>query len=349
MTDDCEVRQRLGIVEPSDHVTLCTEIDPEESIDGFAFVQKERRSSTSSVESVDSTLSQLIPACVWKVVSFDSLPMWRKDNKYLRHGHRPPMQSFSKCFASIFRLHTETWNIWTHLIGMVMFCLLALYVYFSGMSKISLLPLYEQFIIGLFFLSAIASLTLSSLFHTFNNHSEDVACLFCRMDYSGITVLITGSTIPCYYYSFYCATFSRYLHISVLIVLCAFCLSFCMLKRFAKPKFRLIRSAMFIAFGFYSFIPGFQVLSQVGFTYANTAYSLTGLLQMASVYVSGAGFYVSRIPERFFPGKFNIWASSHQLFHICVLIAAYIHYGVILNMVTHRLSIGLENCLPIVF
>lgn len=33
----------------------------------------------------------------------------------------------------------------------------------------------------------------------------------------------------------------------------------------------------------------------------------------------------SRTPERFAPGKFDIWGSSHQIFHICILYAMYIH------------------------
>uniref|UniRef100_A0A8C9CNT2 Uncharacterized protein n=1 Tax=Phocoena sinus TaxID=42100 RepID=A0A8C9CNT2_PHOSS len=41
---------------------------------------------------------------------------WR-DNDYLLHGHRPPMPSFRACFKSIFRIHTETGNIWTHLLA----------------------------------------------------------------------------------------------------------------------------------------------------------------------------------------------------------------------------------------
>lgn len=336
--------ERLGDTATNEYTAFL----PVESNDGLVPAKRERSSSTSSVDSMDSTLSQLIPACVWKVVSFDSLPSWLKDNEYLRHGHRPPMPSFSKCFGSMFRLHTETWNIWTHLIGVIMFCVLALCVYVFRMSKIGELPWEEQLITGVFFLGAIACLCFSFLFHTFSNHSEDVARLFCRLDYSGITALITCSCIPCYYFSFYCATFSRYLHIIVLVMLCAFCMVFCLLKRFATPQFRVVRTIMFVSFGFYSFIPGLQIVIQYGFSYANTAYALSGLLQMASVYVSGAGLYAARIPERFFPGKFDIWASSHQLFHICVIVAACIHYDVIDDMVSHRLSIGLDNCMPVV-
>ena len=315
----------------------------------FAVVHRERLPSTSSIDSIDSTLSHLIPACVWNVVSFDSLPCWLKDNEYLRHGYRPPMNSFSRCFGSMFRMHTETWNIWTHFFGVVMFCMMVLYVFVFKMSEISLLPWYEQLIVGSFFLGAIMCLGFSFLFHTLSNHSEDVAYLFLRLDYSGITALITGSCIPVYYYLFYCASFSRYFHIINLIVLCFLCLSTCLIKKFSTTEYRVMRASLFAAFGCYTFIPSIQVILQDGFAYADAAYSLSSLLQTASVYASGAGLYVTRIPERFFPGKFDIWASSHQLFHICVVFAAYSYYDdVILNMVKHRLFIGSDNCLPLV-
>lgn len=51
------------------------------------------------------------------MIPYDVLPDWLKDNDYLLHGHRPPMPSFRACFRSIFRIHTETGNIWTHLLG----------------------------------------------------------------------------------------------------------------------------------------------------------------------------------------------------------------------------------------
>uniref|UniRef100_A0A671RF56 Adiponectin receptor protein 1-like n=1 Tax=Sinocyclocheilus anshuiensis TaxID=1608454 RepID=A0A671RF56_9TELE len=58
----------------------------------------------------------------WRVIPFQILPEWLKDNDYLLHGHRPPMPSFRACFGSIFRIHTETGNIWTHLLdGLVLF------------------------------------------------------------------------------------------------------------------------------------------------------------------------------------------------------------------------------------
>ena len=54
---------------------------------------------------------------VWGVVSHHSLPDWLKDNDFLLSGHRPQLNSYWACFKSIFRIHTETGNIWTHLLG----------------------------------------------------------------------------------------------------------------------------------------------------------------------------------------------------------------------------------------
>lgn len=64
----------------------------------------------------------------WKVQHFDLLPDWLQDNEFLHTGHRPPLPSFAGCFKSIFQLHTETGNIWTHLYGL--FFVLFAIVYF---------------------------------------------------------------------------------------------------------------------------------------------------------------------------------------------------------------------------
>lgn len=49
-------------------------------------------------------------------------------------------------------------------------------------------------------------------------------------------------------------------------------------------------------------------------------YFLEGL-----IYSVGAGFFVSRFPERVWPGKFDIWGSSHQVFHVLVVVAGGVH------------------------
>ena len=33
----------------------------------------------------------------------------------------------------------------------------------------------------------------------------------------------------------------------------------------------------------------------------------------------------ARVPERYAPGKYDIWGSSHQIFHVLVVLAACAH------------------------
>ena len=76
----------------------------------------------------------MVQSCVqklrnWKACHFEKLPSWMRDNDFLHFGHRPELPSFAECFRSIFRIHTETGNIWTHLIGFVAFVIATIVFY----------------------------------------------------------------------------------------------------------------------------------------------------------------------------------------------------------------------------
>ena len=282
----------------------------------------------------------------WGSMPFDKLPAWMQDNEYLTHAHRPPMYSFRGCFKSMFRMHTETWNIWTHFIGFIFFVALCLGIYVYGDYitfffediQIHQLPLTEQVMLLCFFFGAMICLSCSTMFHLFSNHSQGVYRIFSRLDYSGIALLITGSSIPAYYYGFYCQVVAKYIHMVIVSALCIGCVVLSLWNKFSTPQYRPLRFATFVLFGLYGVVPSVHVVLQEGFSNSDVNSMLLGLGIMAVVYIFGALLYVFRIPERFFPGKFNTWASSHQLFHICVLLAALVHYDTLLSMIKYRLS-----------
>ncbi len=284
----------------------------------------------------------------WSAIAFEKLPHWLRDNKFLQHNHRPPMNSFRGCFKSIFRLHTETWNIWTHLLGFVFFVMLSLGVYVFGDYitwlfediQIHKLPWDEQIMLFFFYLGAMACLCCSFLFHMFSSHSQRIFVMFSRLDYSGISFLITGSSLPAYYYGFYCMTVEKYLHMTILVVLCTLSITISLWSKFSTPQYRPLRATVFLLFGLYGFIPSFHILQKVGLAKATTAFAGWELLLMGCLYICGTCFYVTRIPERFFPGKFDIWVSSHQVFHVFVILAALVHYDTLLSMVKYRQSAG---------
>ncbi|KAH0617074.1 hypothetical protein JD844_028698, partial [Phrynosoma platyrhinos] len=236
---------------------------------------------------------QLVWEGRWRVIPFDVLPDWLKDNDYLLHGHRPPLPSFRACFKSIFRIHTETGNIWTHLLGI--------------------------------------QVDVNAKFFFF---------FFLRLDYSGIALLIMGSFVPWLYYSFYCNPQPYFIYLIVICVLGIAAIIVSQWDRFATPQYRGVRAGVFLALGLSGVIPTLHFVISEGLLKAATMGQIGWLALMACLYITGAALYAARIPERFFPGKCDIWFHSHQLFHVFVVAGAFVHFHGVSNLQEFRFMVG---------
>ncbi|CAL8277072.1 unnamed protein product [Gadus morhua 'NCC'] len=275
----------------------------------------------------------------WRVMPHDVLPDWLQDNDYLLDGHRPPMPSFRACFKSIFRIHTETGNIWTHLLGCLFFlCLGLMYMFRPNMSFVA--PVQEKVVIGMFFLGAILCLSFSWLFHTVYCHSEGVSKVFSKLDYSGIAFLIMGSFVPWLYYSFYCSPQPRFIYLLVVCVLGLAAITVSQCDFFATPEYRGVRAGVFVGLGLSGVVPTLHFTLSEGLIRATTIGQMGWLVLMATLYITGACLYAARIPERFFPGKCDIWFHSHQLFHILVVAGAFVHFHGVSNLQEFRYTAG---------
>merc|ERR1719266_2736818 len=93
--------------------------------------EKAEAAAQKSSEIVHSAIekSSQIADKFWKVCHFEKLSAWQKDNEHLLYGHRPELASSAECFKSIFRIHTETGNIWTHMIGFFAFLVVTIVFY----------------------------------------------------------------------------------------------------------------------------------------------------------------------------------------------------------------------------
>ena len=60
---------------------------------------------------------------------------------------------------------------------------------------------------------------------------------------------------------------------------------------------------------------------------------------MALMHITRAGLYAARVPEHFFPGKFDICVQSHQFFHVLVVEAAFTHFYGVSNTIEFRYSL----------
>lgn len=201
-------------------------------------------------------------------------------------------------------------------------------------------PLQEKVVFGLFFLGATLCLSFSWLFHTVYCHSEGVSRLFSKLDYSGIALLIMGSFVPWLYYSFYCNPQPCFIYLIVICVLGIAAIIVSQWDMFATPQYRGVRAGVFLGLGLSGIIPTLHYVISEGFLKAATIGQIGWLMLMASLYITGAALYAARIPERFFPGKCDIWFHSHQLFHIFVVAGAFVHFHGVSNLQEFRFMIG---------
>jgi len=273
----------------------------------------------------------------WKVTHFQSLPQWLQDNDFLHFGHRPPLPT-SECFKSIVRIHTETGNIWTHLLGVVAFFGLGVYYLTRRLTEIQV---QEKIVFSCFFAGAIVCMGLSFLYHTLCCHNnKSIGRLFAKFDYCGISFLTVGSFVPWLYYSFYCDWRLQVIYLSIVLILGIGAVVVSTFDFFAGPRFRPLRAGVFITFGLSGIAPATHYGVVNGWDKSVDEAAIGWLILMGCLYITGALLYAVRVPERFFPGKLDIWFHSHQIFHCFVMAGAFVHYHGISQMAIYRLQHG---------
>ena len=75
-------------------------------------------------------------------------------------------------------------------------------------------------------------------------------------------------------------------------------------------RFRPLRAGVFITFGLSGIAPATHYCVVNGWEKAVDQVAIGWLILMGCLYITGALLYAVRIPERFFPGKLDIWVRS---------------------------------------
>jgi adiponectin receptor len=94
---------------------------------------------------------------------------------------------------------------------------------------------------------------------------------------------------------------------------------------FRTPTYRPYRSAMYGILGLLNFIPAIHGVLLHGWTAQNERMSLVYLIGLGLFNGSGSAIYAARIPERWYPRRFDIYGSSHQIMHVLVICGALSH------------------------
>jgi adiponectin receptor len=84
---------------------------------------------------------------------------------------------------------------------------------------------------------------------------------------------------------------------------------------------------MFIILGLSAAAPMIYIGNYAPKEYIDTNTSVLPWALGGATYIGGALIFVFRIPERYFPKKFDCIGSSHQIFHVCVVAGCAIHFN----------------------
>lgn len=195
-----------------------------------------------------------------------------------------------------------------------------------------LIPKWPWFV---FLFGAMGCLICSSVSHLFACHSKRFNLFFWRLDYAGISLMIVCSFFAPIYYAFFCHPYSRFFYLTSITVLGVLAIVTLLSPALSTPRFRTFRASLFLTMGFYGLVPAIHAVV-VNWGHPQIFVALGYELAMGVLYATGAGFYVSRIPEKWKPGAFDIAGHSHQIFHVFVVAGALAHCAGTLNILGYR-------------
>ena len=299
---------------------------------------RQTRSNSSQPAEVAAAVLEQPPQVIKRLLHWDDLPHWQRDNHHIHTGYRPASFSFLVSFQSLTYLHNETVNIYTHLLPGMLAIPAGVALYQALSPRYETASQADIYAFSCFFAGAAFCLGMSATYHTIVNHSPTVSRIGNALDYVGIVGLIVGSFIPSVYFGFYCIPALQRLYWTMICTIGVGCTFVSIIPQFRTPRWRPFRAAMFVGMGLSAVFPVIHGLQLYGIDQMRRQIGLGWLLLQGFLYILGAGIYAARVPERLRPGKFDILGSSHQIFHVLVVCAAVAHLTGLLKAFDYRHS-----------
>uniref|UniRef100_A0A3B4XSB6 Progestin and adipoQ receptor family member 8 n=1 Tax=Seriola lalandi dorsalis TaxID=1841481 RepID=A0A3B4XSB6_SERLL len=247
---------------------------------------------------------RLLPSLPPTVRDVDVPPLFRE--RFILGGYRPVGLSWRSYVLSLFQIHNETLNVWSHLLaaGILGFRLQG--PEGQGFSlDVSSLPLV------LYVFSAVTYLSCSAVAHLLQSHSEHAHYSLFFLDYVGVAVYQYGCALAlCLYSSDAAWTQSMlgqiFLPAAALLAWfsCATC---CYAKLHFRRPYPLHRKLCQVVPMGVAYLLDISPVAHRLVTYRCSTVVL---------FLLSAFFFSCPVPERFAPGRYDIVGHGHQLFHI---------------------------------
>ena len=238
--------------------------------------------------------------------------------QYILHHYRPLYKPYTFYLKSIFSLHNETCNIWSHLVPLILVFFRAVYVAveYDVMNDVTLWPVISAYV------GVVSCLLLSVVTHTFKSRSVADRHWFYQLDYMGIAVNIQACgtamhflvSTPDYYEVL--GTWPLYVGWCAAVV---FIIGTSITTLLTIPE--SIKKMLFSFFASNAMMLNILPLLFRLYSFWDTDeddFLLKGHSAAQVLAIVAALIYVSHFPEICRPGKFDIFGHSHTIFHIVV-------------------------------
>lgn len=252
------------------------------------------------------------------------IPIWTK-NRYIVSGYRKSSSNKLGYIISIFKIHNETINIWTHFIGLLYF----LYNLILNVNENIALVLYE--------IVCVICFGISTIYHTYMPYSQKNYMLLLKLDLISIILNIVTSNILIYHYWFWCYDDIKKVYniISLLYLGIGFVilLNVDIIKQYnyILAYYSLYNFGIVISY-YHIYIISYGNVNEI------IKYNFIKPLQYFGI---GFIIYTTKMPERSISQYFDIYGSSHQLWHIFSFTGSYYYHEEIIKNINYRL---IDNC-----
>lgn len=219
---------------------------------------------------------------------------------------------------TLFSIHNETGNVWTHLVASV----LSLCVATSFASQYGIIPTWPGTI---YMMSLFILFTFSWWAHLTWPLGEKYRNIVFKLDYIGIIIVTSAHFFPIANYLFLCeseAVKLAYVSIVCFLGMCLVPLTMC--DTFGEPAWRAFRSVCFSLYGASTIVP--LVHGTMLYHDHPSWQPQLGLLMFGIDIVLnaiGAIVFAMRWPERRFPKTFDVLGNSHNIMHLCSIVALF--------------------------
>lgn len=258
---------------------------------------------------------------------YSEIPSFLQGNPYVVSGYRVSLP-FNLCLKSIFKWNNETINVWSHLGGFLLFLYLVLH------DNIIYIPRFggsftDHIIVTLGLICYQFCMLCSAGFHMFSCHSEKASKRWLAVDLTGISIGVIGCYLPAVHYAFYCLSIWRDIYLITITLLTVITMVIQLHPRYFSHRWSNYRILIYVGLVGYGVIPTIHwiwlnggassEIVQIFVPKITTMY----LLGMAALFL-----YITKFPERFYPGVFDFIGSSHQWWHI-IVVGAFVfwHYA----------------------